>query len=192
MTNRISCVSHSEPAANSPDVWKQLWHIAVRQLSVQATARAACLLVHRMIEAETLPYNSVSEDINSIVTTADVNGPGILCDTSVSLMFHLFHLRNARLPSASQATCNHIIRWIFLKWNPSKYDHISSSHFLTTICRRARIRFICISTHPAKATGKPCPYLLRCPTTATEWLWYCSWYLTQPDLEISAGNVELQ
>ena len=68
-----------------------------------------------------LTYSMISEDIDSIITTADVNGPGILCDTSLALMLHLFHVRTTRLPSASQATCNHVIRWIFLKWNPSMF-----------------------------------------------------------------------
>ncbi|RBR09820.1 uncharacterized protein FIESC28_09699 [Fusarium coffeatum] len=55
----------------------------------------------------------------SMVTTADVNGPSVLCDASISLMLHVLHLRNARIPSASQNTCHHIIRWVFLRWNPS-------------------------------------------------------------------------
>lgn len=73
-----------------------------------------------MVEADSLPYHEISDDINSIVTTADVNGPAILCDTSLALMLHLFHVRNARLPNASQNTSNHITRWMFLKWHPSK------------------------------------------------------------------------
>ncbi|KAJ4192179.1 Serine/threonine-protein kinase tel1 [Fusarium falciforme] len=35
-------------------------------------------------------------------------------------MFHVLHLRNARIPSASQSTCHHMIRWIFLRWNPNE------------------------------------------------------------------------
>jgi serine-protein kinase ATM len=54
------------------------------------------------------------------VTAADVNGPSLLTDASLMLMLHLLHLRNAKVPSASQTTCHHIIRWTFLKWNPGK------------------------------------------------------------------------
>ncbi|KAG6006598.1 Serine/threonine-protein kinase tel1 [Claviceps maximensis] len=78
------------------------------------------------MEADILPYHSISEDVNSVVTTPDVNGPGLLSDTSVALMFHLFHFRNARVPSASQVTSSHIIRWVFLKWNPSELSFASS------------------------------------------------------------------
>ncbi|EEU43247.1 uncharacterized protein NECHADRAFT_95538 [Fusarium vanettenii 77-13-4] len=51
---------------------------------------------------------------------ASASGPSVLCDASISLMFHVLHLRNARIPSASQSTCHHIIRWIFLRWNPNE------------------------------------------------------------------------
>jgi serine-protein kinase ATM len=74
-----------------------------------------------MLNAEVLPYHSISEEVNSIVTAADVNGPAVLSDASLSLMLHLLHLRNATLPSASQTTYSHIIRWVFMKWNPGKY-----------------------------------------------------------------------
>lgn len=103
------------------DQWRQLWHHAVRSISVPTMSRSACLLLHRILEAELLPYSLISEDLNSVVTTPDVNGPGLLCDTSLDLMLHLFHSRNAKVPSASQATSNHLIRWVFLKWNPSEF-----------------------------------------------------------------------
>lgn len=102
------------------DVWRQLWHAAARSLSLPATSRASCLLLHTILEAGILPYHSLAEDINSFVTMADVNGPAILCDTSLSFMACLFHERNTRLPSVSQTTSSHIIRWVFLKWNPSE------------------------------------------------------------------------
>lgn len=116
----VSCAPLMTAGGIELDQWKQLWHHAIRSISVPSTSRAACLLLHRILEADILPYNLISEDINSVVTTADVNGPGLLSDTSLALMFHLFHLRNARVPGASQATSSHIIRWVFLRWNPSE------------------------------------------------------------------------
>lgn len=107
--------------AGQMDTWRQLWHLATRSVSLPATSRAACVLLHTMLRADVLPYHSISEEVNRIVTSADVNGPALLADTSLSLMLYLLHLRNARLPSASQTTCNHIIRWAFMKWNPSKF-----------------------------------------------------------------------
>ncbi|KAG5949538.1 hypothetical protein E4U53_005845 [Claviceps sorghi] len=114
-----SCVPLIKANGIEIEQWKQLWHHAIRSISIPLTSRAACLLIHRIVETDLLPYNLISEDVNSVVTNPDINGPGLLSDTSLALMYHLFHFRNARVPSASQATSRHIIRWLFLKWNPT-------------------------------------------------------------------------
>lgn len=59
-------------------------------------------------------------DISDIITTADVNGPAVLVDTSLILMTALLQLRNHHLPNASHATNNHVIRWMFSHWFPGK------------------------------------------------------------------------
>ncbi|KAK2593343.1 Serine/threonine-protein kinase tel1 [Conoideocrella luteorostrata] len=143
-----SCVSLSKANDVTIGQWRQLWHLAVRSVSNPATCRTACLLLHRIIEARLLPYGSVSEDINGIVTTADVNGPGVVCDTSLNLMLHLFHSRNERLPSASQATSNHIIRWVFLKWNPSELAFASSMSLLIQPLEVVNLLRVCCGVEP--------------------------------------------
>ncbi|RGP71498.1 serine threonine- kinase tel1 [Fusarium longipes] len=115
-----SCIRKSKLWHDQVDVWRQLWHLATRSVSLPGTSRAASVLLHVILEADVISYHTISQDINSIVTTADVNGPNVLCDASIGLMFHILQLRNARIPSASQSTCHHIIRWVFLRWNPNE------------------------------------------------------------------------
>ena len=115
-----SCATKSEACRSLTDTWRQVWHLAARSVSLPGTSRAACVLLRIILDSELLPYHAISDEVNSIVTTADVTGPAILSDTSLALMLLLFHVRNTRLPSASQSTCSHIIRWVFLKWNPSR------------------------------------------------------------------------
>ncbi|TWU73594.1 Serine/threonine-protein kinase tel1 [Metarhizium rileyi] len=143
-----SCVSLARANELGGDQWKQLWHLAVRFVSNPMTCRAACLLLHRIIELDLLPYNTISEDIDSIITTADVNGPGLVCDTSLILMFHLFHARNARLPSASQATSHHVIRWTFLKWNPNELSFASSVSLLIQPLELVNLVRVCCGHQP--------------------------------------------
>ncbi|KAL7925925.1 hypothetical protein ACQKWADRAFT_283434 [Trichoderma austrokoningii] len=112
------------------DTWEQIWHSAARLISLPAASRAACLLIHCVIETDILPYHYLADDINKMITTADINGPGVICDTSLALLSHLYHLRNSKLPSASQSTSSYIIRWIFLRWNPGElaYSALQSAH----------------------------------------------------------------
>lgn len=78
------------------------------------------MLLHSILELRLVADHEMADDINNIVTVADISGPPILVDASLSLMHHLLHLRNSMLPSASQKTRSHIIRWVFSIWKPGK------------------------------------------------------------------------
>lgn len=99
-------------------LWKQVWQMCSRTVSLPATSRAACVLLLAILESNLVKYSGISSEINSIVTTADISGPALLTDASLSFMLHILHLRNAELPNASQITAQHIVRWLFLRWNP--------------------------------------------------------------------------
>lgn len=121
VNQRHSCALRKDASRDDlSQTWKQLWQVVVRNISVPGVTRAACVLLHTLLEADLVGYHGISRDINDIVTTADVNGPAVLTDSTLLLMLHLLKLRNLKLPNAGQTTCNHIIRWVFLKWNPGK------------------------------------------------------------------------
>lgn len=128
-----SCLQLSNATDQMIGGWKQLWKVATRAVSLQSTCRAACLLIHSLLRTDVLPYHSLSDDINSITTTADVNGPAVLCDTSIGLMHHLLSVRNTILPSASQATSNYIIRWALMRWNSADSGSLSQGQSLQPI-----------------------------------------------------------
>ncbi|KAK1599168.1 phosphatidylinositol 3 [Colletotrichum navitas] len=125
-----SCAVSHVDLGNASTSWKHVWQIAARATSLASTCRAASVLLHTILERELVPYHDISDDINSMVTTADVNGPALLVDSSIILMLHLLALRNVKLPNASQSTSHHIIRWAFLKWNPAdpSYASLYSMH----------------------------------------------------------------
>ncbi|KAH6850055.1 Serine/threonine-protein kinase tel-1-like protein [Chaetomium sp. MPI-CAGE-AT-0009] len=102
--------------------WKHLWHLGVRALSLPPTSRAACVLLHSVLKANLIPRHELADDVNQIVTTADISGPSVLVDSSLILMLSLLRLRNNMFPNASQATSNHIIRWVFVRWSPDQND----------------------------------------------------------------------
>ena len=108
------------------DTWRQVWSIAARSVSQPAISRASCFALKTILEADILPRHALTDDLNGFVVTADINGPAILCDTSLSFMSYLLQERNVRLPNGSQVTSSHIIRWAFLKWNPSELHFLYS------------------------------------------------------------------
>lgn len=120
--NALSCTMFRFDSGETTASWRHLWQIAARAISLPNTSRAASVLLHSILERDLVPYHDVSDDINSIVTTADVNGPAVLVDSSIMLMLYLLTLRNVKQPNASQSTSHHIIRWVFLKWNPGEFS----------------------------------------------------------------------
>lgn len=97
-----------------------MWQLAVRSVSIPSTCRAACVLLHAILEAQLLPLHAVADDISNIVTMADICGPAVLLDSSLVLMHRLINVRNELAPSAIQKTSSHVIRWVFSTWRPGK------------------------------------------------------------------------
>jgi serine-protein kinase ATM len=78
------------------------------------------MLLDTMLTRKLVDVRDVADDINQIVTTADISGPAVLVDSSLIFMQSLLRLRNVMSPNASPATSSHIIRWVFVKWNPGE------------------------------------------------------------------------
>lgn len=126
----IACASLASKSLPLDDslstLWKQTWQVAVRSVSMTGTSRAASFLLYSILTNKLLAYTEIMGDISDIITTADVNGPAVLVDTSLILMTALLQLRNHHLPNASHATNNHVIRWMFSHWFPADANFISS------------------------------------------------------------------
>lgn len=98
--------------------WIQLWQLGIRSLTFAATCRAAALQLHAIIAQTLVQYRDIGEEVGSIITSADISGPVVLCDSSMFLMTDLLHARVAEVPGASLASAQHVIRWLFARWNP--------------------------------------------------------------------------
>ncbi|KAI0862621.1 phosphatidylinositol 3 [Xylaria cubensis] len=126
----IACASlvpkSSPPDSSLSPLWKQAWQVAARSVSMTGTCRAASFLLNSLLKNELLAYSDIMGDVNDMITTADVNGPAVLVDSSLILMTALLQLRNHHLPNASHATNNHVVRWMLSRWDPADVNFISS------------------------------------------------------------------
>lgn len=113
-----SCTAQSLASEIDPTEWTQLWQIGIRSLTFSATCRPAALQLHAIIARGLVRYHDIGEDVGAIVTSADISGPVVLCDSSIFLMIDLLHARVTEVPGASLTTAQHVIRWLFVRWNP--------------------------------------------------------------------------
>lgn len=114
-----SCALESQARDENAEArWKQVWQLAVRSISIPSTCRAACVLLHAILQTRLIPHHAIANDVNNIVTMADICGPAALIDSSLVFMHCLASVRNSMVPSASQKTSSFIIRWAFTMWRP--------------------------------------------------------------------------
>lgn len=73
-----------------------------------------------MLMTGLIEYQEVGEDVNAMITAADVSGPVALCDSALFLMMHLLHVRVTEVPGANLIASQHVIRWLFARWNPGE------------------------------------------------------------------------
>ncbi|KAL5612869.1 hypothetical protein BROUX41_004052 [Berkeleyomyces rouxiae] len=82
------------------------------------------------------------------MTSPDINGPILIIDSSLSLILHLLHLRNSRVPNASEMTCSQTIRWVFSRWNPDDMAFASTRSHHTDPRDIVNILRACCGTRP--------------------------------------------
>ncbi|KAF8854843.1 hypothetical protein BDZ45DRAFT_627136 [Acephala macrosclerotiorum] len=113
-----SCANQNAATELDSIEWMQVWHIGTRSLTFSTTSRAASLQLHALVAKQLVKYHDIGEDVSSIITAADTNGPAVLCDSSIVLITHLLHAKVTETPAASLAVSQHILRWLFARWNP--------------------------------------------------------------------------
>ncbi|KAE9373539.1 hypothetical protein N431DRAFT_557618 [Stipitochalara longipes BDJ] len=115
----IASCTHQDIASEiSITDWTQHWRVGTRSLTFSTTSRAAALELHAIVARNLVPYHDIGEDIETIVTSADASGPAVLSDSGLFLMTHLLHARITEVPGASLAASQHVIRWLFARWDP--------------------------------------------------------------------------
>ncbi|TAQ88370.1 hypothetical protein B7494_g3315 [Chlorociboria aeruginascens] len=113
-----SCMHQKAALSTRSIAWIQSWHTGKRFLTFSATCRAAAVLLHSILARGLVQYHEVGEDVDMMITAADIHGPTVLCEASIQLMIHLLHTRITEVPGASLVACQHVIRWFFARWNP--------------------------------------------------------------------------
>jgi hypothetical protein len=83
-----------------------------------------------ILKLKLIPYESISETAESMLSSIELNGPALLADSSSSLWTTLIRLRTAENPSFFGQTSDRVLHWFFSKWSPSESfnsESISSS-----------------------------------------------------------------
>ena len=112
-------------------VWLQAWSLASRASVIQGTSRAACMLMQEILRLELLESSDTAETIRAMLNAAELNGPSLLCDTSLMLWIRVldtvYQLGSNYAVDASRQICN----WIRGLWTIGKLVVLCAPLFAT-------------------------------------------------------------
>lgn len=75
------------------------------------------------MERERVMYADMAESLELIASAPSIHGPSVLSDSTLGFWDVALTLRTKYRPSSARdRTAEEVLRWIFLKWNPSKYS----------------------------------------------------------------------
>lgn len=75
----------------------------------------ACLL-----NVDLVHYGGVVDVVDNMITSVDLNGPADCVDSACTLWSILMVSRGRDNPGSASETSEHILRWLFNRWKPSK------------------------------------------------------------------------
>ncbi|GBF60735.1 serine/threonine-protein kinase [Trichophyton mentagrophytes] len=74
------------------ETWLQAWELGVRNISSPAISRAVCHFMALSIHSKLLSYSDIARTLDSLVSSADLNGPANLNDSSLNLWVNVLEL----------------------------------------------------------------------------------------------------
>ena len=117
----LTCCIYQPHAAASllAESWTVIWRTVARSATVNSTCRSACLLLDTALVLGIVKYGDVASFADGMFASIDLNGPALLCDSSLRLWTTLVRLRLSDNPSSGKETIERVLRWLFNKWTPS-------------------------------------------------------------------------
>ncbi|KAA8892921.1 hypothetical protein FN846DRAFT_923968 [Sphaerosporella brunnea] len=134
----LRCASH--PSYSK--LWIHVWQLCARYATSQATCRIACHIMRILISQDLITYPGIAKDVDSMLQSIDINGPAILCDSSLALWRLILAKRSTVVHSNHFDPGERLFQWCSSKWRPvqdimEKSQHTSALdvvNFLMACC----------------------------------------------------------
>ena len=84
-----------------------------------STSRAACHLMDVILRLNIVPFSAISETVQAMLLSIELNGPALLTETSSSFLTTIIRERIQENPTHFHSTAERILNWLLSKWTPS-------------------------------------------------------------------------
>ncbi|PVH96335.1 hypothetical protein DM02DRAFT_569817, partial [Periconia macrospinosa] len=180
----IPCISDENPAHSSwalislaatafqrtaispalSDLWISAWRTAFRVITSSSSSRAACHFMDVVLRLKIVPFSAVSETVQTMLVSLELNGPALLAESTTSLMTTLIQEKIAENPTHYNQTAERVLNWLLNKWTPSlwserSYAALSTHHFNAHDI--LRVFYACLDRPYSRF--RPAPYKIMGP-----------------------------
>jgi ataxia telangiectasia mutated family protein len=76
--------------------------------------------MNALLRLEIVPFSAVSETIQSMLTSIELNGPALLTEASANLLSTVIQQKIIESPTQYTYTAERVLNWFLSKWTPSK------------------------------------------------------------------------
>jgi serine-protein kinase ATM len=98
-----------------------LFHVARGKLSSPALSRYACFFLDGLIQSGIVAFADISDELDSMIASVDVNGPSTLSDSSVALWTTILGGYARHRPSNNLHVAEQAMSWLFSRWHAGAY-----------------------------------------------------------------------
>lgn len=92
----------------------------MRHVASPSICRASCHLLGVLLETGAVKYPDISDLVDNMMSSLDFSGPAVCFDSSNRFLSLVAPLRSRQNLGSISETLERILRWLFVRWSPSK------------------------------------------------------------------------
>ncbi|PGH11865.1 hypothetical protein AJ80_06930 [Polytolypa hystricis UAMH7299] len=154
-------------------LWLQVWELASRNLSVQATSRAACGLMTTILRFKLLEYADVADTLDAILSSVDLNGPSNLTDSALSFWATVAEIRTKFNPTQAQDMSKQICAWLRSTWTLGTLTDRIQALQIATHARPTGLLSVLMNCTGRQFVDPASPPSVPLGRLSRSWLSYC-------------------
>nr|POE85105.1 serine/threonine-protein kinase tel1 [Quercus suber] len=135
--------------------WTSVWQLGVRGMTNTATCRTACRLLDTMLQVRLVGQPAISDLIQAITFSIDVNGPSLLVDAAANFLGRVVNVSQQSNPGTASNTAESVLAWVLRNFVPSKFEDrvYATNHSLLDLDDIVHLIDICLDHRPHSCAG---------------------------------------
>ncbi|KAJ6144853.1 hypothetical protein N7470_008748 [Penicillium chermesinum] len=152
----LTSIASGSDAKSPPliECWPGAVELATRAFSASATSRSACKLIAATLGCDLLELSIVTKLVNSLLSSANLNGPSALSDASLELWALAVRAKPQISPGSAQNSTKQVCSWLREIWTIGSVSDRAQIAQIAIFARPIELLnlFLACTNRPAEST----------------------------------------